>query len=109
MILLPQKQKRRIFEIPAGSDDEEENERISKRQKMGEIREWTHDVKEVEVINLLSDDESSEEEEEEDYPNEERTCCEDSAKEDSPRMSQNPRKRKIEEDPDDEDHDVKRR
>ena len=32
-ILLPQKQKRRIFEIPEVSDDEEENERISKKTK----------------------------------------------------------------------------
>ena len=44
-----------------------------------------------------------------DYPNEERTFCEDSAKEESPLLVQNPRKRKPEEDPEDEDHDIKQR
>ena len=92
--------------------------RVSKKQKMEEIREWRDDDEEVEVINLISESDSSEEEE--DYSEEEQQrnagvreeeekadCCEDSAREASPRMDPNLRKWKPKEDPDDEDHDVK--
>ena len=110
-ILLPKKRKRRTFEIPLVNDDDEEDTRISKKRKVEEIREWTDDDGEVEDINLISESESEEEDcpIEEPQENERNRCCEDSAKEESSHMDQNPRKRRLEEDPGDEDHNVKRR
>ena len=109
-ILLPKKRKRRTCEIPSVSDDEEDDTRISKKPKMEEIREWIDDDGEVEVINLVSESESEEEDcpTEEPQGNERNHCGEDSAKEESLHIDQNLRKRKPEEDPDEEDHDMKR-
>ena len=56
MIVLSQKRKRRIFEIPDLSEDEEKEKESTKKQRMDEIQEWCDDdAGEEEVINLLNE------------------------------------------------------